>query len=155
MGAQLKAVATYDNTVNNPNQPSFPPQLVMWGEETTDEMMVVFYLYSYYMPGDENIIVQHNTGVLENGPAPESTWDFYPNPSTGQFYWTSFQALSSQQVVRIFNNQGQLVKEDVWRMHGGINQGQLDLQALPQGLYHVQLLNKKTGAVEVQSLIIE
>ncbi|MEY4331179.1 MAG: hypothetical protein RL609_1927 [Bacteroidota bacterium] len=155
MGAQLKAVATYDNTVNNPNQPSFPPQLVMWGEETTDEMMVVFYLYTYYLPGDENIIVQHNTGVIENGPTPESTWDFYPNPSTGQFYWTSFQALSSQQVVRIFNNQGQLVKEDVWRMHGGINQGQLDLQALPQGLYHVQFLNKKTGAVEVQSLIIE
>ena len=155
VNSQLKAVATYDNTVNNPNQPSFPPQLVTWGEETTDEMLVVFYLYTYYMPGDENITVQHNTGVGENPSDPIASWGLFPNPSDGQFYWTSFQPMASQQEVRIFNNQGQMVKEDFWRLHGGINQGQLNLKDLPHGLYHVQFLNKQTGENEVQAVIIE
>ena len=34
--------AVYDNTTGNPNQPSNPPKLVTFGEQTTDEMCFAF-----------------------------------------------------------------------------------------------------------------
>jgi hypothetical protein len=33
----------YDNSANNPAQPSTPPKRVRWGEQTTDEMAIIFY----------------------------------------------------------------------------------------------------------------
>jgi hypothetical protein len=56
-GSTAYALATYDNTTNNPNNPSNPPQNVRAGEATTDEMMVVYCLFSTYQPGDENIVI--------------------------------------------------------------------------------------------------
>ncbi len=53
----LHAYATYDNTVNNPFQPSDPPKLVTQGEATTDEMMLVYFAYMTYQPNDEQIIL--------------------------------------------------------------------------------------------------
>ena len=41
-GTQINLVATYDNTVSNPNQPSHPPRTVNFGEQTTDEMCFAF-----------------------------------------------------------------------------------------------------------------
>jgi hypothetical protein len=37
-GTQIKLVAYYDNTSDNPSNPNNPPKRVRWGEETTDEM---------------------------------------------------------------------------------------------------------------------
>ncbi len=45
-GTRLDLVATYDNTALNPNQPSNPPRLVRFGEETTDEMCFAFLSYT-------------------------------------------------------------------------------------------------------------
>lgn len=41
-GTRLNLVATYDNTADNPFQPSQPPIEVGFGEETTDEMCFAF-----------------------------------------------------------------------------------------------------------------
>jgi hypothetical protein len=35
-------VAYYDNSVDNPRNPSHPPKRVTWGEQTTDEMAICF-----------------------------------------------------------------------------------------------------------------
>ena len=56
----------YDNTVNNPNNPNNPPQPVFLGEATTDEMMLVFFSYTFYFPGDENVII--DTSVVASVP---------------------------------------------------------------------------------------
>jgi hypothetical protein len=57
-GSTIHAYATYDNTVNNPQNPNAAnPQNVSAGESTTDEMMIVYMAYLSYQPGDENIIV--------------------------------------------------------------------------------------------------
>lgn len=53
----LRATATYDNTVTNPLNPSYPPVDVSLGESTLDEMMLVFFAYMPYQTGDENLIV--------------------------------------------------------------------------------------------------
>lgn len=55
-GTVLHGYARYQNDNDNPNNPSNPPTFVSLGEETTDEMMLFFYSYLMYEPGDENII---------------------------------------------------------------------------------------------------
>lgn len=47
----------YDNTVNNPQQPFFPPKDVGWGEKTTNEMLFLFATAAIFQPGDQNIVL--------------------------------------------------------------------------------------------------
>jgi hypothetical protein len=42
-GTKLSMDFRYDNSANNPAQPSSPPRTVRWGEQPTDEMAIVFY----------------------------------------------------------------------------------------------------------------
>ncbi len=41
-GTQVKLVAVFDNSAENPNNPNDPPQAIGWGEKTTDEMCIAF-----------------------------------------------------------------------------------------------------------------
>jgi hypothetical protein len=41
-GTIIEMTAYYDNSVNNPENPSNPPVNVRWGERTTDEMCLTF-----------------------------------------------------------------------------------------------------------------
>jgi peroxiredoxin len=41
-GTELKIVAHFDNSADNPHNPNSPPKLVEWGEATTDEMCIGF-----------------------------------------------------------------------------------------------------------------
>ena len=43
-GTKIVVEAVFDNSSDNPSNPSSPPQRVTWGEETTDEMMFCFFL---------------------------------------------------------------------------------------------------------------
>ncbi|MBA2117157.1 redoxin domain-containing protein [Bremerella alba] len=43
-GTKIEVVAIYDNSADNPTNPSSPPQRVTFGEETTDEMLYCFFL---------------------------------------------------------------------------------------------------------------
>jgi hypothetical protein len=43
-GTRLHVDATYDNSDDNPSNPHFPPQRVLWGEGTGDEMLYCFFL---------------------------------------------------------------------------------------------------------------
>lgn len=54
-GSVLESKVTYDNTEENPHNPSIPPKEVTWGEGTTDEMMLTYFYYTGYQPGDELI----------------------------------------------------------------------------------------------------
>ncbi len=54
-------VASYDNTLDNPANPSNPPINVSWGEGTEDEMLLVGLYFIPYEEGDENI----NMNVLD------------------------------------------------------------------------------------------
>ena len=44
-GSEIKLEAFYDNSAQNPHNPSSPPRAVGWGEETTDEMCIAFFNY--------------------------------------------------------------------------------------------------------------
>lgn len=45
-GTHISLVAVYDNSERNPRQPTHPPALVHWGEQTTDEMCIGFLQFT-------------------------------------------------------------------------------------------------------------
>jgi hypothetical protein len=45
-GSMVRLTAHYDNSEANPRNPSSPPRLVTWGEQTRDEMGLGFILYT-------------------------------------------------------------------------------------------------------------
>jgi hypothetical protein len=51
-GTVLHLEAVYDNSADNPNQPSDPPRSVTWGEQTTDEMCLAFLSFATTDPND-------------------------------------------------------------------------------------------------------
>jgi len=143
------AVATYDNTTANPENPSSPPQRVRAGESTTDEMMLVYFSYLYYQNGDESIIVDTTTGTAPylgcnaatsiQGVS-ETQIRLYPNPSSQYLQIAVNTDLQGQ--VSIINNLGEVVKTT--KLDG--METVLDIQSLPAGIYEVQL--QSTGAVK-------
>ncbi|MFI5170824.1 MAG: T9SS type A sorting domain-containing protein [Chitinophagales bacterium] len=77
----LYGIATYDNTSANEDNPNDPPQDVWLGEQTTDEMMLCFFAYTFYLPGDENIILDSTileTNIIDN--ENDLYFSLYPNP---------------------------------------------------------------------------
>ena len=82
-GYSLNVKASYDNTDSNPENPNDPPLDVHLGEETSDEMMLVYFYYTLYREGDEEIdqtdlkdqVLSVEERVLRS-PVP-----LYPNPA--------------------------------------------------------------------------
>ena len=54
-GSTIHMNAVYDNTSDNPDNPSNPPEYVFWGDGTQDEMFFVAFRFISYEEGDENI----------------------------------------------------------------------------------------------------
>ncbi|MBI3837808.1 MAG: redoxin domain-containing protein [Planctomycetia bacterium] len=54
-GTRLDLVAHFDNSADNPSNPSRPPKTVHWGEQTSDEMCLAFIeIVPYYEAADES-----------------------------------------------------------------------------------------------------
>lgn len=45
-GSKVRVEAVYDNSESNPTNPSKPPRVVTWGEQTTDEMFLLVASYT-------------------------------------------------------------------------------------------------------------
>lgn len=86
-----RAEVTYDNTVNNPENPHDPPQDVWWGEKTTDEMLYLFATVVIYQPGDENLVLDSSLLVRTQEPVAleDESFRVTPNPATD---WLDVQA---------------------------------------------------------------
>lgn len=82
-GTQLHAEVVYDNTSDNPHNPSDPPRDVRQGEETTDEMILTFFFYTLYFPGDENIRLDVSTPTSVQVTPVTGGVSISPNPSSG------------------------------------------------------------------------
>lgn len=55
-GTKIHALATYDNSADNPMNPNNPPAFVTWGEGTRDEMYFLPLTYVDYQAGDEDLV---------------------------------------------------------------------------------------------------
>lgn len=56
-GSIIYSRASFDNTVNNHDQPNNPPITISLGSNTTDEMLLAYFMFTEYEPGDENIVM--------------------------------------------------------------------------------------------------
>ena len=138
-GTIIRGTATYDNTVNNPYNPSNPPQDVNVGEATTDEMMITYFSYSYYQPGDENILMDSTllTTSIPQQVANKLNVFFYPNPATNNVF-IDIPNDNDAYTLTLYNQMGQAVLSS--RLQ---NDGWFDIATLPAGLYIADVRNAK------------
>ncbi|MEZ4894932.1 MAG: T9SS type A sorting domain-containing protein [Saprospiraceae bacterium] len=144
-GTKLHAYATYDNTDNNPNQPSFPPQTVVQGEATTDEMMLVYFAYMDYQPGDENIVLDStllSSGLPFVGSASEPLpMKISPNPANDYVRLEFELASKSTCQIRVIDQSGRVVRTlaDKIESAPGIYREEVSVADLALGVYVVEV----------------
>ena len=88
-GSTIKSIANYDNTSANLHNPNIPPQTICAGFNTTDEMFVIYYLFTDYLPGDENLdldsLTQNGMTNIENDYSNKNPLKIFPNPIEKSF----------------------------------------------------------------------
>lgn len=76
------------------------------------------------------------------------TLDVFPNPVADFLNLAITLEGNDRFDLRLFNNVGQLIQSESLNFNAGENRHQLDLSALPVGIYMVQLSNGKDGITE-------
>jgi hypothetical protein len=140
-GSTIHCSATYDNTSSNPDNPNSPPQVVTAGEATTEEMMLVFFSYTLYFNGDENIVVdpldEHEDHVCENATVgindqKEIEFSMNPNPSSD---YLNLQSSQNWKQILIHDITGKLVINRTY-------QSSVSVKDLPNGIYSLSLFSE-------------
>ncbi|MFM9985523.1 MAG: T9SS type A sorting domain-containing protein [Flavobacteriales bacterium] len=137
---ELKAEAFYDNTPNNPHQPNDPPQPVYGGEETSDEMMVVFFTYAIYQEGDEFIVVDPELGV-PTIQSPSLAMSAFPNPVNDILNLSIFTQNTGSFECNVFDIRGTEVMRFGLNLTSGMNKQTIKTDNLQDGLYSIVLQN--------------
>jgi hypothetical protein len=112
--SQIVGTATYDNTSGNPHNPNTPPQTICGGFNTTDEMFVIYYLYTMYQNGDENLDLD---SLMQSGLASigdlnfenQNTVSIYPNPAKNEFTINSKRLSKEIGHINIYSLDGKLI----------------------------------------------
>jgi len=136
-GSVMYAEATFDNTSNNPHNPNDPPQLILPGESTTDEMFLVFFQYLPYEQGDENLILDDLLSVGFTEKTNFKKLDIYPNP-TSEFIKLN-HTLNEKYEYKIINMEGKIVQQEEIE-----KDQQISVKHLKSGNYIVLIINKNT-----------
>jgi hypothetical protein len=145
-GSTLYAFANYDNTTSNPNNPSSPPILVKKGEATTDEMMLVYFNYTLYQSGDENIIVDtasnfphlkscEQTASIHHSQLNAEDISIAPNPSLGSF---NIEGINQPVDIDVFNSIGELVLEKQKIQPKEL----INISDFAKGMYYIQIKSR-------------
>jgi hypothetical protein len=133
--------ATYDNTTNNPFNPSNPPVNVSEGEATTDEMMMIYFTYTGYQPGDENIIIDSTlvTNLKQNDRPIENQIQVFPNPVLNNKLFVNTNGLEAKKgFITLTDISGRAILSQEIQFQNQINE--INLPDLNNGLY-ILLLN--------------
>jgi len=143
-GSTMYAEATYDNTTNNVNNPNDPPLNVYLGESTTDEMMLVYFSFLIYQPGDENIVVDSSFTGIDEQPSVQGTMHLYdcsPNPaadfSTVRFYLPG-NSNASVDLLDVLGNEVMKLSDDE-NFLSGMHEVEIPLNGLASGIYFVRV----------------
>ncbi|MEN9611031.1 MAG: hypothetical protein RLZZ628_1845 [Bacteroidota bacterium] len=153
VGTTLFAEAFYDNTSNNPYNPNNPPQLVVRGEGTKDEMMLNYFTFMEYRAGDENI-------VLDSTPIVNSTFEAlkrerlslicHPNPAQTAMNLTFQLPNDGFGNIDIFAMNGVAVKNvtRAQRFTQGENNISISTSDLAAGMYLVRFSSETMYGVQ-------
>jgi hypothetical protein len=145
-GTTIYSSATYNNTASNPHNPNNPPHLVTLGESTTDEMMLIYFSYTTYHAGDENILIDSSlvsTGINTPG-ALVNTLQLYdpaPNPAQNSITIQYFVPSSGDVKMRITDLQGKIIREKNHSNVSGLASEKISIENLPAGIYFLNVEN--------------
>ena len=158
----IHAIASYDNTASNPNNPSSPPVDVSWGERTTDEMFYLSFFFALYQNGDENIVIPNDTLLL--GPPLISAVDRfelpknkfyppYPNPAKDELTLAfSVATAPSELQFDLVDYLGRTLQTETQYYPQGQHLRNFTLPNLPVGNYFIRIRGKDFS--ETRSFII-
>lgn len=143
-GTTVFSNAFYDNTTGNHENPSNPPINVSEGESTTDEMMLTYFVWTTYKPGDENISIDTSTlvdlSVPNNYYRGQQLLSVYPNPASDKLLMKCYFEKQTKLDIDIIDMQGHLIKLLAKNeSHAGYYVLQADIHMLPAGNYIVQV----------------
>ncbi len=144
-GSKIHAIASYDNTSENPNNPNNPPQWTSWGEGTEDEMYYLPILYIPYQNGDEDIIFEDVSTSIDHVAFDEDNdLALLPNPADERTR-LEFDLRRGQSIsVGIYDIHGKLVRmvRNNEFFPKGKNIVNLAISSLEKGIYSVSLITK-------------
>lgn len=149
-GTTIYSSAFYDNTAANPENPNDPPAWVFLGESTTDEMMLVYFSYTFYLPGDENVIIDSNIVLSNNQPIQSSVistcqlYDPSPNPSNANISVQYFIPSNDNYSLELLDVTGRLIRNLKNEKSQGLITEQFDISDLPAGNYLLRLNSVNT-----------
>jgi len=161
-GSFVKAVATFDNTTNNLHNPNNPPEQVCAGLNTTDEMFLIYFLFTQYQAGDETLNLDSlaaNSGlnILENN---KEGWQVvaYPNPSTKEVRFGFTIKTPSDVVLQVMDMNGRIVYHNNYgNYYAGLQHVTWQInshgQNLPAGVYLFSIKageNRNFGKIIIQ-----
>ncbi len=162
----LWAYCTYNNTSSNLNNPNTPPITVNAGDFTTDEMMLVYFSYTPYQTGDENI--QLDTSALINlndtlGPlglnevaksivSTPQLYDAAPNPANNETLITYYLPGTDKVELKIFDLQGRLVDQINATNIIGFNNIKYNTSKLQSSTYLISLVS--SSGVKTKQLVV-
>lgn len=148
--AKLQSEAFYDNTMNNPNQPSSPPKSVVLGESTTDEMMLIYFSFLAYQAGDENMVLENTATGTEETPLSKTDLSVFPNPTSNELSVRFDLKEAESMAIQVFDYQGVMIQNVLTnqRFEKGRNEWQVNTKDLPNGVYFVKINSDKTYGVQ-------
>lgn len=157
-GTGIYAKAEYDNTTNNPENPSNPPKNVSAGESTTDEMMLVYFVFTPYMAGDEHILIDSaGTTAIRNPTTYYSGIQLlqaYPVPARDEVIAKVYFSQSGSASLDMIDGTGRLVKHvfPETKFAEGYHIFPVAVSAIAAGNYYLRL-NTDRGS-QVQQIIV-
>lgn len=147
LGSTLVCQSQYDNRASNINNPNSPPITVNQGEATTDEMSLVFFAFTYYFPGDENMVIDSSAiaGVHEFQKDIVNSlqlFNVFPNPAKNQAQLSYFAPANYLAKAKIIDLAGKLIKEWPVNLQEGYGSINMNIEGLPKGQYFLTLETK-------------
>jgi hypothetical protein len=151
-GSTIHMHATYDNTASNPENPNSPPKTITFGENTSDEMFIVFFSITLYLNGDENIPLSTEEAlqVFKN-----KGMYVYPNPTKGQVQVVYNATANGSAIFQLSTIDGK--KATNWTEKVQVQQGfqtiPLSLPAISAGIYFLEA--ELNGVRQTHKIVIE
>ncbi len=144
-GSRVFGEARYNNTSSNIYNPNNPPKDVSLGEGTEDEMMLIYFNFATYLPGDENIIIDTSSHFAHHSscyPTTDLNEDFdysdislYPNPVDDLLFIDGTQENVS---VMFFGSNGKQVLSKSY--YDGLG---IDVSTIPPGAYFARIETRR------------
>jgi len=153
-GYTVHCLGTFDNTADNPLNPNDPPQVMTWGESTTEEMYLCYLQFVIYLPGDENIALPSLNEEYMMVYPKEQLFPSYPNPAYSEMTVGFHLKQPYRLSLDIMDLRGTIVRSVFANQSFGMGwQRQwMGLNDLPTGQYHYRLHGD--GFDQSQSFII-